>query len=94
MSEQYQANPIRKVVGMLQDMQKSAEEEGNKEKDLFEAFMCYCSNGASSLDASIATAALRPILSLDRLNHMKQSTRSSNRTLCSTRAIAKRPTKP
>ena len=48
---------------MLQDMQKSAEEEGNKEEDLFEACMCYCSNGASSLDASIATAA-SPIDSL------------------------------
>jgi len=56
-AEKYRANPIRKVVGMLQDMQKSVEDEGKKEKDLFEAFMCYCNNGAGSLDASIATAA-------------------------------------
>lgn len=56
-AEQYRANPIRKVVGMLQDMQKSVEEEGEKEKQLFEQFMCYCNNGAGSLDNSIATAA-------------------------------------
>jgi len=57
MAEQNRANPIRKVVTMLQDMQKSVEEEGAKEKTLFEEFMCYCNNGAGSLDTSIATAA-------------------------------------
>jgi len=51
------ANPIRKVVGMLQDMQKTVESEGEKEKELFEKFMCYCNNGAGSLDATIQTAA-------------------------------------
>jgi len=56
-AEQFRANPIRKVVTMLQDMQKSVEEEGAKEKELFEEFMCYCNNGAGSLDNSIATAA-------------------------------------
>merc|ERR1719161_2842537 len=30
---------------MLQDMQKSVEEEGKKEEDLFDKFMCYCSKG-------------------------------------------------
>jgi len=33
------------------------EAEGEKEKELFEKFMCYCNNGAGSLDASIQTAA-------------------------------------
>merc|ERR1719456_1688695 len=47
------ANPIRKVVTMLQDMQKTVEGEGKKEEDLFEKFMCYCSNGEGALDASI-----------------------------------------
>merc|ERR1719262_1287432 len=46
-------NPIRKVVTMLQDMQKTVEEEGKKEEDLFDKFMCYCSNGEGALDASI-----------------------------------------
>merc|ERR1719191_1407311 len=47
-------NPIRKVVTMLQDMQKSVEEEGEKEEELFDKFMCYCQNGEGALDASIA----------------------------------------
>lgn len=42
---------------MLQDMQKSVEAEGQKEKEFFENFMCYCNNGAGSLDASIQKAA-------------------------------------
>merc|ERR1719207_199380 len=48
------ANPIRKVVTMLQDMQKEVEEEGEKEEDLFDKFMCYCSNGEGALVASIS----------------------------------------
>merc|ERR1719333_650800 len=38
---------------MLQDMQKTVEEEGKKEEDLFDKFMCYCSGGEGSLDAAI-----------------------------------------
>merc|ERR1719428_1943325 len=38
---------------MLQDMQKSIEREGEKEKELFEKFMCYCSSGEDELTASI-----------------------------------------
>merc|ERR1719421_544165 len=52
-SQRMLANPIRKVVTMLQDMQKSIESEGEKEKELFEKFMCYCNNGAGALDNSI-----------------------------------------
>merc|ERR1719181_2525240 len=48
------ANPIRKVVTMLQDMQKTVEMEGKKEEDLFEKFMCYCSGGEGALEASIS----------------------------------------
>ena len=48
------ANPIRKVVTMLQDMQKTVEDEGKKEEDLFDKFMCYCSGGEGALTASIA----------------------------------------
>jgi len=48
------ANPIRKVVTMLQDMQKTVQEEGEKEAALFEKFMCYCSGGEGSLDSAIS----------------------------------------
>merc|ERR1711972_1075975 len=47
-------NPIRKVVTLLQMMQKKVTEEGEKEKDLYDKFMCYCKNGAGDLKASIA----------------------------------------
>jgi len=48
------ANPIRKVVTMLQNMQKKVSAEGEKEQAMFDKFMCYCKNGASTLSASIA----------------------------------------
>lgn len=47
------ANPIRKVVTMLQAMEKKVREEGEKEEQLFKKFMCYCKTGGSSLGASI-----------------------------------------
>jgi hypothetical protein len=50
------ANPIRKVVTMLQTMQKKVEEEGEKEEELYEKFACYCKTGKGDLAASIAAA--------------------------------------
>jgi septal ring factor EnvC (AmiA/AmiB activator) len=49
-------NPIRRVVTMLQMMQKKVEQEGKKEQELFDAFMCYCKNGVGSLVDSIKDA--------------------------------------
>mmetsp|Transcript_76664 Transcript_76664/g.119788 ORF Transcript_76664/g.119788 Transcript_76664/m.119788 type:complete len:710 (-) Transcript_76664:85-2214(-) len=46
-------NPIRRVVTMLQSMQKKVTAEGEKEKDLFDKFMCYCKNGKGALEGSI-----------------------------------------
>jgi septal ring factor EnvC (AmiA/AmiB activator) len=50
------ANPIRRVVTLLQNMQKKVEEEGAKEKKLFEKFMCYCKNGLGDLRQTIDAA--------------------------------------
>jgi hypothetical protein len=50
------ANPIRKVVTMLQSMQKKVTAEGEKEKELFDKFMCYCKNGDEALAKSISAA--------------------------------------
>jgi len=50
------ANPIRKVVTMLQNMQKKVEEEGDVEKKLYEKFMCYCQSGGKELEVSIDKA--------------------------------------
>jgi len=49
-------NPIRKVVTMLQTMQKKVEAEGEKEKELFDKFMCYCKNSGGELGKSIGEA--------------------------------------
>jgi len=49
-------NPIRRVVKLLQKMQKSVEAEGDKEKKLFEEFMCYCKTGTGDLTTSITAA--------------------------------------
>ncbi len=35
-------NPIRKVVTLLQTMQKKVTEEGEAEAQLYKKFMCYC----------------------------------------------------
>merc|ERR1719460_2478476 len=53
------ANPIRKVVNLLQMMQKKVEAEGEKEAELFEKFMCYCKSSGETLSKSIADADVK-----------------------------------
>merc|ERR1719359_1257687 len=53
------ANPIRKVVTMLQLMMKKVEAEGEKEKELYDKFMCYCKNSGGALEKSIADAGTK-----------------------------------
>lgn len=50
------ANPIRKVVTMLQSMQAKVQEEGEKELALYDKYMCYCKTAGGDLKASIAGA--------------------------------------
>jgi chromosome segregation ATPase len=65
-----QANPIRKVVTMLEKMVKKVTAEGEKEADLFKKYMCYCKNSGSTLGASIsANDAKIP----ETASHIKQS---------------------
>jgi chromosome segregation ATPase len=54
-----QANPVRKVVTLLQKMQKQVEMEGEKEKELYDKFMCYCKTGSGDLQASIDAAEVK-----------------------------------
>merc|ERR1719506_2605543 len=42
-------NPIRKVVTLMQNMQKEIEAEGEKEAELFEKFMCFCKGSYAEL---------------------------------------------
>jgi len=48
------ANPIRRVVTMLQKMAKKVEEEGKEEEALYEKFSCYCKTNGGDLTKSIA----------------------------------------
>jgi len=50
------ANPIRKVVSMLQMMQNKVTAEGKKKEALFDKYMCYCQNADETLGKSIADA--------------------------------------
>merc|ERR1719453_2853085 len=50
------ANPIRKVVTLLQDMQKEIEAEGAKEEDLYNKFMCYCDGNTDGMSKAATDA--------------------------------------
>jgi len=50
------ANPIRKVVTMLQNMQKKITAEGAKKEAMFDKYMCYCKNADTTLAGSISDA--------------------------------------
>jgi predicted nucleic acid-binding Zn-ribbon protein len=50
------ANPIRKIVTLLQNMQKEIEAEGAKEQELFDKFMCFCSGNDGDLKKKAADA--------------------------------------
>ena len=53
------ANPIRKVVTMLQALNAKVESEGEKERELHEKYMCYCKGAGGTLAKSIADAQTR-----------------------------------
>jgi len=48
------ANPIRRVVSLLQNMAKKVEAEGKAADELFDKFMCYCKTGKADLAKSIS----------------------------------------
>lgn len=48
------ANPIRKVVSLLQSMAKKIEKEADEEQDLLKKFNCYCKTGRADLEAAIS----------------------------------------
>jgi septal ring factor EnvC (AmiA/AmiB activator) len=56
---QVEANPIRKVVTLLQDMQKELEAEGKKEEDLYDKFMCYCEGNTDEMSKTADEAATK-----------------------------------
>eukprot|EP00429_Kryptoperidinium_foliaceum_P060830 CAMPEP_0176084616 /NCGR_PEP_ID=MMETSP0120_2-20121206/42344_1 /TAXON_ID=160619 /ORGANISM="Kryptoperidinium foliaceum, Strain CCMP 1326" /LENGTH=619 /DNA_ID=CAMNT_0017418421 /DNA_START=56 /DNA_END=1912 /DNA_ORIENTATION=+ len=55
-SEAAAANPIRKVVTLLQNMQAQVTAEGKKEQALFDKYMCYCQTNGGKLTETISAA--------------------------------------
>jgi len=53
---EHRANPIRKVVTMLQMMQNKVTAEGKKAEEIYDKFMCYCDNADTLLAGAIETA--------------------------------------
>jgi len=53
------ANPVRKVVTMLQMIQNKVNAEAKKETELFDKYMCYCKTSGGSLGKSIADANVK-----------------------------------
>lgn len=53
------ANPIRKVVTLLQSMQRKVQEDGERDLALFNKYMCYCKTSGGSLQVSIADATAK-----------------------------------
>lgn len=51
------ANPIRRVVNLLQSMQKKVEAEGEKQKSVHQKYMCYCQTAGGNLQGSIEAAS-------------------------------------
>jgi hypothetical protein len=47
------ANPIRKVVTLMRDMQKEIIAEGEKEEDLYKKLECNCSGNKDELVAAV-----------------------------------------
>merc|ERR1719411_1371588 len=54
--QQQQANPIRKVVNMLQQMQQTVMAEGEKQEAAYNKFMCYCKTNGGELSGTIQAA--------------------------------------
>jgi len=72
-----QRNPLRKIVTLLQDMSKEVEVEGDRAKELFEKFMCYCSTNSAQLSKGIDVATAH----VDELNSGVEELSGSNAQL-------------
>jgi len=46
-------SPIRRIVTLMQDMQKEIEAEGAKEKELYDKFMCFCSDNSGQMETKV-----------------------------------------
>lgn len=56
-AEDMGANPMRKIIGMLQSMQQELEREGDAEAELFEKALCACETGEKGLASTISESS-------------------------------------
>merc|ERR1719262_1414402 len=54
--EETGANPMRRVITMLQMMAKKVEAEGKAQEELYEKYMCYCKSSGEELGKSVGDA--------------------------------------
>lgn len=59
LATEIQENPVRKVVNMLNMMSKKVEDEGRREEDLFEKYMCYCKTNDAEVSKAVEGAQER-----------------------------------
>ena len=52
-AEELSENPIRRIVNLLQKMQKEVTEEAARDEELNEKFLCYCEKNDGELSASL-----------------------------------------
>merc|ERR1719487_3182649 len=68
--EKVKVNPIRKITGMMENMQKEIADQQAADQELYDKFMCFCDNGAADLlktasDAEAASKAAAAQLEAD-----------------------------
>merc|ERR1719453_1773677 len=73
-----EANPIRKIVTLLQDMQAEIDAEGKKEKALFDKFMCYCDGNSDGMSNAAKEAAQKSQLDQELIQHKMDREEASN----------------
>merc|ERR1719265_51281 len=56
LQEKQRANPIRKVVRLLQNMQTKVAQEGEEGEELYKKYMCYCKSSGGELAERISDA--------------------------------------
>jgi uncharacterized small protein (DUF1192 family) len=89
-------NPIRRIVNIMQDMQKEIEAEGEKEEDAFNKFMCYCDGNTDGMKASADEGAQRASELSSKVEALKAEKAQLDQELAehqSSRATAKQDAK-
>ena len=64
-------NPIRRIVTLLQEMQKEIETEGEKEEEAFEKFMCYGDGNTDGMKKSAEEGAQKAAELSSKLEALK-----------------------